>query len=298
LIGILFIVTAKGLDEPLVSVVIPNYNYSRYLEKCLDSILSQSYSNLEVILVDDGSTDDSLEVAKKFREKITLCSQQNKGVNAARNLGIQKSSGAYIALCDSDDYWAPNKIEMQVEMIKKNSMIGLVYCSYYVVNEKEQELGIENASHSGKVADLFISLPTTAIICGGGSTALFSRSVLNKSLYFDESLRGNGEDWDFFRRLTQVACVAYVDSALAYIRKHDVSRGSRNLNHFYIGNKASVIKAAMDSYYSWTFIKRWKFFARFEFLMSKSYLRSRHFKHAVFHLMRIMFPYWLRKVGS
>ena len=98
----------------LVSVIIPNYNGSEYIRECLESVFEQDYNNLEVIVVDDGSKDSSLEVLSGFSERIKVISQPNLGSSAARNAGILASSGDLIAFLDSDDYWLPTKISKQV----------------------------------------------------------------------------------------------------------------------------------------------------------------------------------------
>ena len=289
---------ADKFQELKVSVIIPNYNYGLYLDKCIQSILTQTYTNIEVIFVDDGSSDNSLDVVSKYRDKVRIYSQSNQGVNAARNLGISEAKGDLIALCDSDDYWMPNKIELQIERMLSNSRIGLVYSSYILVDESEKFIREVEATHRGNLAFLFISYPTKAIICGGGSTSLFSRRLLNDSMLFDETLHGNGEDWDFFRRLCQLTNVEFIERPLVYIRNHENSRGARNLDYFYEGNKASIFKAVSDEFYSWTFLKRWQYFARFEFLMFKSCLRSKKFVNSLFHLFHIIIPYSLPKIAS
>ena len=89
------------------------------MSDCINSILTQSYPNIEVIFVDDGSTDDSVLIAKSFLEKVKVIVQDHKGVNAARNLGISHAMGKYIAFCDSDDVWLPDKIEQQLVYLEK-----------------------------------------------------------------------------------------------------------------------------------------------------------------------------------
>src|SRR5690554_7984530 len=92
---------------PKISVIIPVYNKAPYLEQCLNSVINQTYKNLEIIIIDDGSTDNSLEICEKYRkkdERIQLISQENQGVSVARNKGIQKASGEWIYFLDADDY--------------------------------------------------------------------------------------------------------------------------------------------------------------------------------------------------
>ena len=116
---------------PLVSVIIPAYNTAAFISKTLDSVLSQTYRNLEVLVVDDGSQDETPEIVKLIAQsdrRVTLLRQANAGVAAARNLAIQKSSGEYIAPIDADDIWFPQNLEKQVQyMLEASPLVGLVY---------------------------------------------------------------------------------------------------------------------------------------------------------------------------
>src|SRR5438309_4900890 len=103
-----------GTDCPLVSVVVPNYNYGRYVREAVDSVLGQTYPAVEVIVVDDGSSDDSLSVLQSYGSKIKLVVQPNGGVHKARNRGIEESKGEFVAFLDADDVWEPTKLERQV----------------------------------------------------------------------------------------------------------------------------------------------------------------------------------------
>ena len=109
--------------KELISVIIPFYNQEDHFEECLNSITHQTYSNLEIIIINDGSDKKYDEILTKLQknhlDKIKIFKQENKGVSAARNLGIKKSRGEYIAFIDSDDIWLPNKLEHQINIIKK-----------------------------------------------------------------------------------------------------------------------------------------------------------------------------------
>ena len=273
-------------SQPLVSVVIPNYNYAIYLKQCIDSVLSQTYSNLEIILVDDGSNDNSLEVARQFEDKIKIVTQTNLGVNAARNNGIKEAVGEFIAICDSDDYWVNSKIERQMELFFKNPDLALVYCSYFRTNERSERIGEIAAAHSGYLADLFIERPTQALIAGGGSTALFKKRINQMHVFFDESLRGNGEDWDFFRRISKYGNCSYVSAPLSHIREHDRSRSGRQLSVFYKGNQAAINRALTDKDYEWTNWLAFIFLFKFELMMAKSYLKRGRLILALSHLIK------------
>lgn len=120
------------MEEKSVSLIIPVYNVSKYLKKCLDSVVAQTYSRLEVIIVNDGSTDDSLQIAKKYTESrpyFNLFTIENRGLGGARNYGIDKATGDYILFLDSDDYIAPDCIEkMATAAIENNSDIVVASC--------------------------------------------------------------------------------------------------------------------------------------------------------------------------
>lgn len=113
----------------MVSVIIPTFNRAGLIEKCVDSILSQTYKDIEVIIVDDGSTDNTREVVERMKDpRIYYYYQDNKGACAARNHGIEVSQGEYIAFQDSDDEWSPNKIERQMDALLGNNGIDIVCC--------------------------------------------------------------------------------------------------------------------------------------------------------------------------
>lgn len=114
-----------------VSVIIPLYNSGKYIEETIKSVLNQTYKNIETIVVDDGSTDDSLSVAKKFEsENVKIYTQTHHGACRARNMAFNLSTGDYIQYLDADDLLAPNKIEKQVEILKKNGVNCITYCGY------------------------------------------------------------------------------------------------------------------------------------------------------------------------
>jgi len=118
-------------SEPKVSIIIPTYNQSQYLEEAMESVLNQTYQNIEIIIVDDGSTDNTSEVVKSFDNKIIYIPQKNKGASSARNAGIKKAQGQYVAFLDSDDMWIKNKLEKQIKFIQNNPEIGLLGTGCY-----------------------------------------------------------------------------------------------------------------------------------------------------------------------
>jgi len=227
-------------ESPLVSVIVPNYNYSHYLKDCLDSILNQSYLNIEVILVDDGSADDSVSIAESFGEKVKVVVQNHQGVNVARNLGIKFATGTYIAFCDSDDVWTPEKIQLQVNFMESNQEFDLVYCGICVVDENLRFIKNQDPIHSGDCSREFLKHPSQAIVLLGASTALIRRSLIDETGMFDETMRGPGEDWDFFRRIAEHSMIDYIPSYLVLYRQHRNSASRVPSQNYFEGNRNAM----------------------------------------------------------
>src|SRR5207249_11176371 len=118
----------------MVSVVIATYNCRRYVGEAVESALAQSYQPIEVIVVDDGSTDGTAEELRPFKDRIRYLVQANQGPAAARNHGIRAARGEYVAFLDADDLWAPSKIEKQVAAMEKSDKIGVVHCGLLRTN--------------------------------------------------------------------------------------------------------------------------------------------------------------------
>ncbi|WP_440653723.1 glycosyltransferase [Candidatus Pelagibacter sp. HIMB1506] len=134
----------KSNQEDLVSIIIPFYNEKNYFDECINSVLNQSYKNIEIIIINDGSDNEYIEYLRRIQSKnpdrIFLINKENEGVSSARNLGIQKANGKYVSFLDSDDIWLPNKIEYQLNIIKKKK-INFIHNSYLVLGEDERIIG-------------------------------------------------------------------------------------------------------------------------------------------------------------
>ena len=118
------------MKTPVVSVVIPTYNCGRYIEEAVNSVLSQTYRSLEIIVVDDGSTDDTAGRLEKYTDRIRFVSQKNSGPSRARNVGMELSTGEYIAFLDADDRWLPEKLERQLACFQELEGIEMVFSGF------------------------------------------------------------------------------------------------------------------------------------------------------------------------
>ena len=145
---------------PLISVVIPAYNAELFLDETLESVLSQTYENWECIIVNDGSTDSTESVAKKWCEKdsrFRLTNKENGGLSSARNWGIKESKAEYIAFLDADDILTPDSLEVRINTLLKEN-VDLVYSNAYRINYREYTKQLLRCIHIGRVKDISIFL--------------------------------------------------------------------------------------------------------------------------------------------
>ncbi|MBI3011711.1 MAG: glycosyltransferase [Candidatus Omnitrophica bacterium] len=216
-----------GAAPPLISVIIPNHNYGRYLGQAIESVLGQSYSRVEVIVVDDGSTDDSMEVLRRFGDRIRWLQQPRQGVSAARNRGIQATRGELIAFLDSDDVWHPEKLARQLARLSRPS-VGMVYCGRWLIDDAGRCLGIEQPRHSGWVLREIALLRWAQ--APGGSSALVRKDCLDRVGLFDPQL-STSADWDLWRRIACRYEIRVVPEPLVSYRQHP-SAMHRNVELF------------------------------------------------------------------
>jgi glycosyltransferase involved in cell wall biosynthesis len=202
-----------------VSVVIPTFNYGRFIAEAIESVLRQTRAADEIIVVDDGSTDGTEAVVAAFGDKVRYLRQENAGVCAARNRGVAESSGDVIAFLDADDIWHAEKIEKQLEKFAADGEIGLVHCG---MREFDSETGETLRLHAegmeGDVADELLLWERTAII-GCGTAVMVSRKAFDEAGGFDTRLKV-GEDWDLCYRIARRYKVGFVPEVLVDYRSH------------------------------------------------------------------------------
>ncbi|MBR9756704.1 MAG: glycosyltransferase family 2 protein [Algicola sp.] len=195
------------------SVIIPLYNKEAFVATTLKSVLEQTFSDYELIIVNDGSTDGSLKKVKAFTDpRISIINMENKGVSYARNLGIEKSTGAFICFLDADDVWKPNHLEHLNFLIKTYPNCGL-YCTAYdktyfnKINIKSQYLGLE-PDFQGIVPDYFHNSLINQI--ASGSSVAVPKALFKTIGTFDTNLR-SGQDTDLWIRIALNHQVAFLN---------------------------------------------------------------------------------------
>lgn len=208
-----------------VSIIIPLYNAEQYIAECLDSVVKQTYKNIEIIIVDDGSTDGSLDIVKSLysgEKRIILLSQENKGASAARNVGLQRATGKYIQFLDADDKLDENKIQIQMDLLKSLQYPKdiLVFSAWTILGKPFEEMGQNQKTvwHDYEnPIDILVDFPLNGC-CLPLYVYLTSIELIKKAGGWDETLTLN-DDGEFFARvINESASLRFVDKALAYYR--------------------------------------------------------------------------------
>ncbi|HBE81528.1 MAG TPA: glycosyltransferase family A protein [Pyrinomonadaceae bacterium] len=209
-----------------LSVIIPAYNYGRFIAEAIESVLVQTMRPVEIVVVDDGSTDDTAEMVARFGDAVKYIRQENAGVCIARNRGVAESNGELIAFLDADDIWEPTKLEKQVAKFAEDARIGLVHCG---MREFESEAGKMIALHldglEGDVADELLLWEQPAVNVSGSAT-MVSRNAFENVGGFDPRIKC-GEDWDLCYRIAREFKVGFVREPLVNYRNHG---GAAHLN--------------------------------------------------------------------
>jgi glycosyltransferase involved in cell wall biosynthesis len=202
-----------------VTVVMPVYNAARYIDRALDSVLCQSFPADEIIVVDDGSHDGTPEMVAKLAPKVTLVRQANGGPSMARNAGIAVASGELIGFLDADDWWADNKLELQVASFQDSADVILSYSGMYIVEENLVIRQKKPPASSQLWPGMRFANPIAP------STVMVRRDALLQVAGFAEDL-WVGEDWDLWVRLYKIGKFTSLNQPLTYYRKSQNSLSS------------------------------------------------------------------------
>lgn len=236
---------AISSTTPLVSVVIPAYNCARYVEEAIGSALAQDYPALEVVVVEDGSTDATLEkltqLQDRYPDRVRVFTQPNSGSAVARNRGIREARGEFIAFLDADDIWLPEKIRAQIAYLQSHPDVALVYCDYLewlpgvdaaeLTSERNRGLALD-AVDDTQSGWLYPRLLTDCIVWT--SSVVARRSLLETIGDFDATLR-RGQDYDYWLRASQATRIVKLARVMALYRIVDdsISRRKHAVNYQY-----------------------------------------------------------------
>lgn len=269
--------------NPLVSVVIPTYGRSHLLERAIDSVLDQTYDNIEIIVVDDNDSNsehrvDTKNVLQKYLKNdqiIYLKHEKNSGGSVARNTGIKASGGEYIALLDDDDEWFPEKLEKQIAYFENlDESVGVIYCSYIL----EEFDGDRECIRSEK-GNLTKELLMLKFDPGASSTLVFRKNILEEIGYFDERFARH-QDLEVLIRLCRNYLVDVCQDVLLRINGHNFPSASKTLEVKKVF--FDTFKQDIDSFF---FFERRKIYAQHYIGLSSSFLTERNMTQMIRYYM-------------
>jgi len=238
--------------QPLISVIVPAYNAEKYLAEALTSIINQDYDSLEIIVVDDGSTDGTAKAAAVFGTKVRYAYQENSGPPAARNKGLSMAQGTVIAFLDSDDLWSEKKIELQLKRLTNKPNVEIVI-------GHTQRLQLSESCDCDLEYAPFLN-PQLMLSLG---SAIIRKSVFDKVGFFDESMLFDDDiDWFLRAREKGIAFVIHNDVTQFY-RKHTqniTNHRQLDLKYQVIAYKKSIDRRRMKTDSSTQILKKWSDF--------------------------------------
>ena len=254
------------IPRETVDVVIPCFNGGSFIERCIESVLSQTAPVNRIIFVDDGSTDDSLAIILKLQEKhsiIKVITQDNRGLAAARNKGISFSESSLIGFLDVDDYWMPSKIENQLKVFALNSKDKaiVVASNYFDEIGSSRRPGISNRSNRVITPKSLLTYRT--VVPGSGSSALIPKHVFDQVGHFDEALK-YGEDLDLWVRISRGFqwCIATERDVVIYSNPDGMQAQKLGVNSSFEQDSLNILDQNRRE------------FSSIKYLVMKSFIRS------------------------
>ncbi len=268
-----------------ISVIIPTYNYGRFIAEALQSVLRQTLRPDEIVVVDDGSSDETRDVVSGFGEDVKYVYQANAGVCAARNVGVAESKSEVIAFMDADDTMESESLEKQIAPIAEEDDVGLVHCGLRLFDDESGEtIELQLEGGADGVANNLLLWEGPGI--AGPGAVLVTREAFDAVGGFDTDMKV-GEDWDFCYRVARKFKVRFVPEPLVNYRSHataahrDVAEMERGMSRFYekafSTNDESVLKLKRRAY------------GNFHKVMAGSYFHAGNYKNFARHAVRSVF---------
>ncbi len=242
-------------NKPIISIIMNCYNGEAFLNEAINSITKQTFENWELIFFDNNSIDKSEKIAKSFKDSRIKYFKSDRLLNLydARNLAVKKTNGDYISFLDTDDMWTKDKLEKQINFIKKNSNYKILYSNYYVLNNNEKKIMYKNELPSGFITQKLLDFYGIGI-----NTAFLDKSIFEQ-YNFKKDLNIIG-DFDFFIQTSKKFQIGYISDPLTFYRIHENSFTKKNYK-MYINELSNWIreneKTLLKNNYS---LKKQKFY--------------------------------------
>lgn len=276
--------------KPFISVIIPNFNRQQLIQRAIESVNQQNYSNVEIIVVDDKSTDQSVSVIQNLQKQqdnlLLFVVEENSGANACRNLGVEQAKGEYIAFLDSDDYFLPTKLEKQVKILQERPEVGFVVTGFGAKGVHTLPEGMIPLKETIKQNNL-----------GGFSTLMVRKALFHQVGGLDNKLL-SCQDWDLFLKLLQVSQgYKLAEDLVAYeVQEDSISKNSTKVIQGYqiVSQKARAINQTLQV------LPEKDLLAYQEYYLAMRYFKLGKIKETRQHLMKslqikprfVPFLYW------
>lgn len=252
--------TLEGI-MPTVSVVVPTYNRAHLLHRSIQSILNQTYQDFEIVIIDDGSTDNTENVVNYFNDKRIryIKHEKNKGASVARNSGIIATSGDFIAFLDDDDEWFPQKLEKQIKkLLNSPQNMGAVYTNWWNISENGSK---SIAIHKKREGYVYWKVLEISFV--GFPVVLIKKECFEKCGLIDERLPNNCEDWEFLIRVSKYYHFSYINEPL--MNRH-ITPGSLCSN---INTNAPALKYILNKHFN-DIKKSKRLLARYQYMIGNA----------------------------
>lgn len=261
-----------NLNKVFVSVIIPVYNSEKYLEETIQSVLNQTIPNWELIIIDDGSLDSSVQIAEKFRMKdsrIKLIQKQNTGVSDSRNIGLKNANGKYVSFLDSDDIWLPNNLEAKVDLLEKTDSDG-IYSFCETIDEYSKKTGITKKGSAHFTLNDILLWKANYITIPSGLVFKTESIIFNGG--FNEQLSNNADQELLMRLLANNNKIILYEYVTWYYRVHS-SNMSSNVSIMEKDTLLTYSIASKKKYFKNYFFKT-KCFAKMYLVLSGSWWKN------------------------
>lgn len=243
------------MKNDLISIIVPVYNVEKYIKKCLNSLIKQTYKNIEIIIVNDGSSDNSLSICQKFAEedkRIKIITQENKGLSGARNTGLSLAKGKYISFIDSDDYVSNNYIEKMYLAIK-SSNADICCCDFWYVSEDDNKWTFKNKKNKiftkeEALIDIFTGTQNTEIMVWN--------KLYKTNLFFDNDIKfdlgkTNEDNFIMYKLYDKASKIVLIkDKLYYYLQRNDSIMGTFNSKRFDILEALDQTKTYFNNQYN------------------------------------------------